>query len=98
MKKKHFAVHLLPPRPDFAQTMTDDERSIMQAHVAYWKEHMKEGTMLVFGPVLHPKGTYGLGIVATESEENLQRLLEADPASQIAQYESFPMMAVTPDN
>lgn len=98
MNKKHFVIHLLPSRPDFAQTMTDGERSIMQAHIAYWKEHMQKGAMLVFGPVLHPKGTYGLGIVATESEESLQRLLAADPASQIAQYESFPMMAVTPDD
>lgn len=96
MAKKHFVIHLLPSRPDFAQTMTDEERSIMQAHVDYWKEHMREGTMLVFGPVLHPKGTYGLGIVATDDEESLQRLLQNDPASQIAQYEAFPMMAVTP--
>lgn len=96
MNKKHFVIHLLPPRADFAQTMTDEERGLMQAHVDYWKKHMQEGTMLVFGPVLHPKGSYGLGIVATDSEESLQDLLRNDPASQLGQYEAFPMMAVTP--
>lgn len=96
MNKKHFVVHLLPSRPDFAQTVTEEEQSVMQAHVAYWKELMREGTALVFGPVLHPKGAYGLGIIVTENEDRLQELLQQDPAARIATHEAFPMMAVTP--
>lgn len=57
-------------------------------------EHMARGIMLVFGPVLDPKGTYGLGIVAADSEEQLQGLLDGDPASKINKYEYYQMLAV----
>jgi uncharacterized protein YciI len=96
MDKKHFVIHLFPSRPDFATTMSDEERSIMQAHTTYWMEYMNKGVMLVFGPVLHPQGAYGLGIIAVESEEAVQPLLNNDPATSIARYEYFPMMAMTP--
>ena len=36
MGKQHFVIYLNPSRPDFAQTMTDEERSIIQQHVEYW--------------------------------------------------------------
>lgn len=55
MEKKYYVLHLLPSRPDFAQTMTDEERSIMMSHVAYWTELMNQGKVLAFGPVLAPK-------------------------------------------
>jgi uncharacterized protein YciI len=95
MEKKHFAVYLNPSRSDFAQTMTEEERNIMQQHVAYWTEYSKQGIMLVFGPVMDPKEVYGLGIVAVDSEEQLKSLIENDPASKINNYEYYPMRAVT---
>lgn len=58
--KKYFALKLLPNRPDFAQTMTPDERAIMQQHVAYWKTYLDKGMVLAYGPVLDPAATYGL--------------------------------------
>ena len=45
---------IIPRRPDFAQTMTDEERSIMQQHVSYWKEYVNMGMVLVYGPVIKP--------------------------------------------
>src|SRR3954465_8699744 len=83
MNKKYFALKLLPSRPDFAQTMTDAERDIMQQHIVYWKKYMEEGVMLVFGPVLDPHGAYGLGIIAVDSEDQVRGLLNNDPASKI---------------
>lgn len=97
MDKKYFAIKLLPNRPDFAQTMTDTERSIMQQHIVYWKEYMEKGIMLVFGPVLDPSGVYGLGIIAVESEDQIPELLNNDPASKINKYEYYQMMAVAPE-
>ena len=97
MEKKHFMLKLLPRRPNFAQTMTDEERKIVQQHIAYWKDHMRKGVMLVFGPVYDPKGTYGIGIVAVDSEEEISGLMENDPASKIHNYEYYPMNAVTPE-
>ena len=49
MDKQYFVLYLLPSRPDFAQTMTDEERGIMMKHVAYWTAIMNQGKVLAFG-------------------------------------------------
>jgi uncharacterized protein YciI len=74
--------------------MSDDERAIMQQHLAYWHHFMGKGHVVVFGPVFDPAGVYGLGIVAMESEEALQEFMKNDPAAAINRYEYHPMMAV----
>jgi len=61
MQKKYFSLRLLSPRPKFPTYITDGERAIMKAHSDYWKGSMREGYVLAFGPVLYPKGMYGLG-------------------------------------
>lgn len=96
MGKQFFAVYLNPSRPDFAMTMTDDERSVMMAHVAYWTEKMNQGKVYAFGPVMDPQAIYGLGIVAVESEQELNDFIANDPAGKINTYEYFPMRAVVP--
>jgi uncharacterized protein len=94
MNKKYFALMLNPNRPDFAQTMTDEERRIMQEHVIYWKKYLDQGVMLFFGPVMDPKAVYGLGIIAVDDASEVAGLIENDPASKINRYEYYPMMAV----
>jgi uncharacterized protein YciI len=96
MEKKYFVLHLLPSRPDFSQTMTDEERSIMMKHVAYWTEIMNQGKVLAFGPVIDPKAVYGLGIIAVENEQEVKDFILNDPASKINKYEYFPMKAIVP--
>src|SRR5262245_36144669 len=97
MEKKFFALHLLPPRVDFALTMNEDERSIMMAHIDYWTELMNKGLVVVFGPVMDPNGIYGLGVVKVESDEQLKSIMDNDPANGLNRYEFFPMKAVTPN-
>lgn len=97
MSKKYFALRLLPCRPDFAQTMTDEERSVMQQHVVYWRRYMDNGMVVVFGPVLDPSGTYGLGIVSVEDEQQVRDLIDNDPAGKLNRYVYFPMLAVVPE-
>jgi uncharacterized protein YciI len=94
--KKHFALKLIPCRPTFAQDMTAEERAIMQQHVIYWKGLMDKGFVLVYGPVLDPKGIYGLGIVEADSEEEVNSFIANDPAIQINKYQVYQMMAVVP--
>ncbi|MBL0742056.1 YciI family protein [Chryseolinea lacunae] len=94
MDKKYFVLKLIPPRPDFASTMTDVERSIMHQHIAYWKPFLDTGKLLVYGPVLDPAGTFGLGIVCVENEAEARALLSNDPALSINTFEIFPMLAV----
>jgi len=96
MEKIYFALHLLPSRPDFAQTMTEEERNIMKAHIGYWIDLMSQGKVLVFGPVLDPAEIYGLGIVAVDNEQEVKDFIEGDPAGKINRYEYFPMNAVVP--
>ena len=95
MDKKYFVLYLNPARPDFAQTMTDEERKIMQQHIAYWTNYLNQGIMIVFGPVLDPKEVYGLGVVTVDDESQLKNLIENDPASKINLYEYYPIKAVT---
>ncbi|MFI5138911.1 MAG: YciI family protein [Sphingobacteriales bacterium] len=94
MDKKYFALKLIPCRPTFAQDMTDEERSIMQQHVVYWRGLMDKGMVIVFGPVMDPKGTYGLGIIAVDDEAEVRTFIANDPASKINTYEFHPMRAV----
>ena len=96
MEKKYFVLYLLPSRPDFAQTMTEAERSIMMRHVEYWTEIMNKGKVLVFGPVLDPKGIYGIGIIAVDNEQEVKDFIAKDPATRINQYEYFEMKAMVP--
>ena len=93
-QKQFFALKLIPSRPDFAQTMTEQEREIMGAHIAYWQPYMEQGIMLVMGPVMEPAGMYGLGIVEVDSEEQLKEIIKDDPAGAINTFEYYPMMAM----
>jgi uncharacterized protein YciI len=97
MEKRYFVLHLLPCRPDFAFTMTEEEKAVMQQHIAYWTEKMNQGKVVAFGPVLDPKGPYGLGIAAADSEEEIAEFIQHDPASKLNKYEYFPMRAVVPN-
>ena len=72
MNKKYFVLYLLPCRPDFALTMTEEERAIMMSHVAYWTEIMNQGKVLAFGPVLDPNEVYGLGIISVDNEQEVK--------------------------
>jgi len=96
--KKHFLLRLIPPRKSFTADMSEEERRIMQAHVSYWAPYVKDGTMIVMGPVMDPEGGYGLGVIAVDDEDQLHRLLAADPANGLNRYEVFLMRAVTRDN
>jgi len=93
--KQNFFLKLNPPRQSFTLDMTDEERNIMQKHVAYWKPYVDDGTVIVLGPVMDPKGGYGIAVVAIESEDQLKKILADDPANGLNSYEVYPMRAVT---
>jgi uncharacterized protein len=94
MDKKHFALKLIPCRPTFSQDMTPKERDIMMEHITYWKDLMEKDKVIVFGPVMDPKGTYGLGVIEAENEEEVKAFIAGDPATKINTYEFYPMRAV----
>ncbi len=74
-----FVFRLMPPRPTFAQDMSDEEREIMARHAAHWQPWIESGRMVIFGPVLDSGGAWGLGVVEADDEEELQRFAADDP-------------------
>ena len=98
MEKIHYTLYLNPPRLTFMQDMNEEERGIMQKHVAYWNNLMSQGKVLAFGPVLDSKGVYGLGIVEVENEDQVKIMISNDPANGLNKYEYYLMKAVTPKN
>jgi uncharacterized protein len=96
MEKKYFFVRLNPRRPTFPQDITTEERTIMMAHRAYWDKWQAQGKVVVFGPVADPKGTFGMGVVGVEGEDEIKAMMSGDPAQVLVSPEYFPMAAVLP--
>jgi uncharacterized protein len=59
--------------------MSDEEREIMSRHAAYWQPYIDSGQMVVFGPVLDDTGSWGLGVIEAEDEDELRVLAARDP-------------------
>jgi uncharacterized protein len=99
-ESKYFLCKLLAPRPTFTLDMNDEERALMQVHAAYWRDHMRTGRVVIFGPVADPQGPWGLGIVRAASLPEVEAFSEQDPviaAERGFRYEILPMLqAVLP--
>ena len=76
---KYFFYKLISPRPTFPADMTPEEAKLMQQHVAYWSARMAEGKLVAFGPVAHPEGTFGIGIIRLEDSSEAASLAANDP-------------------
>jgi len=91
-----FFCRLNPPRADFAQTMTDGERALMGQHAAYLKAEQAKGTVVLFGPVGDPKGTWGLGILECADTAQARALTDNDPTVKSGQgffYDVCPILS-----
>jgi uncharacterized protein YciI len=74
-----FVFRLQAPRPTFALDMTDEEREIMGRHAAHWQPLIDSGQMVVFGPVVDSTGSWGLGVVEADDEDELRAFAGGDP-------------------
>jgi uncharacterized protein len=74
-----FVFRLQSPRPTFALDMSDDEREIMGRHAAHWQPLVQSGAMVVFGPVLDDSGSWGLGVIEAEDENEVRAFAARDP-------------------
>src|SRR5262245_43636831 len=93
MENKQFFLNLIPPRPTFFMDITEDERNIMNEHGKYWQKLMAQGIAFVFGPVMDPKGVWGLGIVEAINEDDVRSITADDPAikSGLTTLEIYPI-------
>lgn len=51
----------------------------MSRHAAYWQPYIDSGQMVVFGPVLDDTGSWGLGVIEAEDEDELRAFAAHDP-------------------
>jgi uncharacterized protein len=93
--KLNFFLKLNPPRASFMMDMSVEEQNIMLQHVAYWNQYVEDGKVIVLGPVMDPKGGYGVAVVSVDSLEQLNAIIAKDPANGLNGYEVYPMRAVT---
>lgn len=77
---QYYFFKLIPPRPTFPFDMSEQEKEIMNRHVAYWTDLMQKRTVVVFGPVLDPNGTYGIGVLELPEGQDPQSFADNDPA------------------
>lgn len=86
---------LISPRPTFALDMSDEERETMARHAAHWQPLIESGQMVVFGPLLDQTGSWGLGVVEADHEDELRAHAASDPAvtSGLARIELGKMLA-----
>lgn len=74
-----FVLRLIAPRPNFAHTLTDSERAVMNQHAAHWRPYLERGDLVVFGPVLTDDDSFGLAVVDTDDEQALRGFAAQDP-------------------
>ena len=75
-----FVFRLIAPRPTYALDMTDEQRTVIERHAAHWQSFVESGQMVIFGPVLDTTGSWGLGVVEAEDEDEVRVFAARDPA------------------
>jgi uncharacterized protein len=95
MEKKYFLLKLVGPRPTFVTDMTEAEQRVMMEHAAYVKGYVDRGTVIVTGPVLDPKGPWGVAVLEVDSKGEVRSIIANDPATLSGlgfRYEVYPML------
>ena len=94
MDKQHYYFKLIPPRPTFAQDMTDEERALMKQHTAYFQQQFDAGKVLLYGPVMAPDGAFGVGILEVADESEARQFAENDPTVRagLNRFGLYPML------
>jgi uncharacterized protein len=77
---KSWLIRIIPPRPTFDKDSTPAEDALMEQHFAYWKDLNDKGVCIFGGPVLDPKGVYGIIVVRTATEDEANALAAGDPS------------------
>ena len=94
MSETLFLFRLVPPRADFAQTITPAEQDAMQRHQAYWQDLLAEGRVVVYGPVADPEGIWGMGVLRAADRAQVLEIGNSDPSvlAGVNTFEVFEIM------
>jgi uncharacterized protein YciI len=77
---KSWLIKIIPPRPTFDKDSTPAEDALMSQHFAYWKDLNDKGVCIFGGPVLDPKGVYGIIVVRAATLDEANALAAGDPS------------------
>jgi len=77
---KTWFIRIVPPRPTFDKDATAPEQALMDAHYVYWKDLFAKGVCVFGGPVLDPRGVYGVLAVEAATEDEARALAAGDPS------------------
>ena len=93
MAKQHFFFKLIPPRASFPGDITPEESALMAQHGAYCQQQFDAGNLLVYGPVMAPGGSFGMGILEVADEAEARHFGENDPSviGGLNRFEIYPM-------
>jgi YCII-related domain len=93
-----YLYRLQPPRPAFAQDMSEREAEVMGRHFAYWQDLMAREVALAYGPVHDPADPWGLGLLDIDEEPAARAVGQDDPAVEagICTFEVWPIDLARP--
>ena len=91
----HFLYKLIPPRPTFPGDMTPAEGAIMQAHLGYWAGVIADRRAVAYGPVVDPRGTYGIAVMEVSDEAAARDIAGQDPAIRAEAGFAFEIMPMS---
>jgi uncharacterized protein YciI len=77
---KSWFIRIIPPRPTFDKDTTEAEQKLMDEHFVYWKDLFAKGVCVFGGPVLDPRGVYGVLAIRAATEDEARALAAADPS------------------
>jgi uncharacterized protein YciI len=78
--QKTYFVRIIPPRATLAQDNTEPEKKLMDDHYAYWTIEFNRGVCVFGGPVLDPKGVYGVLVIRATNLDEARAIASADPS------------------
>ncbi|WP_337271255.1 YciI family protein [Oryzifoliimicrobium ureilyticus] len=91
---KFYLCKYIPPRPDFLETMSADERNWMAGHGAFLDNLLEQGVIVAHGPVMDPAGGYGVSLYRIADDQQIETFTSRDPivANGAGHYEHHPML------
>jgi uncharacterized protein YciI len=72
-----FVYKLQITRPDFLETITEEEQKVLGEHFAYLQGLLAEGRLILAGPCLD--AAFGICVYRAESLEEATAIMERDP-------------------
>ncbi|SPP92972.1 YciI family protein [Bradyrhizobium vignae] len=91
---KAYLCKFIPPRADFLSTLTSEEAKWIKEHGAFLDSLTNERVVVAHGPVMDPKGGYGVSIWQIADDQDIEMITSQDPIVKngAGHYEHYTML------